>query len=225
MSTSPAHAASPVPSQATPPDAGPGLKIEEYSWGRIYRGRREAFLGAGLVREGHFPGDAGMPRWARAFDLGGRHVKIKRETSRLYSLWWSRTEAEREAAARERARLEAFDALRAHVAALPASPAAYREEVRTQLIQPLVELVFRLVRPRGGYRFTAESRAQIDGALQAVAIAVQAAEVAFDAAARERELAGIYDRHGATIPQDDAFERFLEAAIAPAPRPENDTSL
>lgn len=204
--------ASVVPTPTTLP---PGVKCKECGWGRVYNGRREALVAAGLVTDDLFPGDAGMPRTSRWFDYGGRRINVLRTSSRRFDVRWPYTQDERAAIERHHAREQAFEAVRTHVAALPASASDYRAETLIRLRCLAEETAIDLCRRRGGYRFDDAARRAIGQAFGQLACAVASAAVTFDPAARDREVAGIYDRHAARIPQDDAFERFLQTAVAP----------
>jgi len=212
MSTPPASA---VP---TPTALPPGVTCEaKHHWGNVYRGTREALVAAGLMPDGGFPGDPGMRRTMRRLEHGGRQVHVERLSPRRLEVRWTYTQDERDALARELARRQAFEAVRAHVAALPDCASGYREETMHRLRCLAEETAIDLCRRRGGYRFDDAARRAIGQAFGELARVVTGAAVTFDPAARDREVAGIYDRLASRIPQDDAFERFLQTAVAPRP--------
>lgn len=201
----------------TPTALPPGVKCEERGWGRVYNGRREALVAAGLVTDDLFPGDAGMPRTSRWFDYGGRRINVLRTSSRRFDVRWPYTQDERAAIERHRARKQAFDTVLALVAALPASASDYRAETLIRLRCLAEETAIDLCRRRGGYRFDDAARRAIGQAFGELARVVTGAAITFDPAARAREVAGIYNRFAAQIPKDDAFGRFLQTAVAPRP--------
>lgn len=195
------------------------IEVEEYCWGEIYKGSKPALVAAGLAEPRRFPGDPGNNKVMQTFYEGDRKTVVRRASKTKYHVWLECSKEEEanrlaKAKAEKARRVEAERqlglrrALKQALDALPKSKAEYMAWFERISIPALNECLGAARNGSGGYRCSAHSVSEIEGALHDVVEALRAAEITFDSRARRKLEDGVRMME---LRADPAFAAFMQS--------------
>lgn len=168
------------------------LSFQNYCWGQIIAGTREALIEAGIVPLGGFPGDPGARRHtAKSIDTQGREVSVSPRGKYLFDVRRDWTPEEKAAYHAEQARLEADKREREYAASIvrswPKAAAEFRECATKDAewgLRILESFVFRDGK-MGGWRYDEAAQLQFQILADQMRQLVQSGRVVLDQQLRE----------------------------------------
>jgi hypothetical protein len=208
------------------------LHVEEYEWGKYYRGTEAAFIASGLIKPGWFPGKPGNPKSSCHIGMLDGEIKILpyksmenrlREELTTIKLWkvgkrfaayidWPKGEKER------RSRMKEIEkAHQAKANGIACIPADHKEYVQKQVHSLTCRMsVMRTNLTRGfgysgGYYFSAELVAEFDIVADHLVQLLQEEPVHFNKGTRRREIAKIESEF---IDKNPEFSAFMATTLA-----------
>jgi hypothetical protein len=189
----------------------PGVSVQIFDWGRIFKGTRDALIGAGLAAPDWFPGEPGQFKTIGYRRPGDNSCFVSRTSKNRFELRLRFTESELQAR-RERFELDqAQQQERRELAALPASHAEYRKRVEGSFLEYMrfFELSA-LVDGNSGYRYAPEAVQAFHEGVAELLQVLRESRTLFDARQRERYISGVRAR---TAKADVALQGFLENVV------------
>jgi hypothetical protein len=211
--------------------------VEEYDWGKYYRGTEDAFVRAGLLKPEWLPGKPGNPKCSVLVGIVDGEMKVipylsisdrkRRDTSSIriskagnrFSVYIDHPQEQLERIEKEKERKRLRESVeRQHAEkkksldALPKSPAEFAAE-RSRLIRDIFGHFFNcyFCRANGGYHY---SREVIDKARDLVSDLIELAEegkVYFDKVRYQYALNDIEERYVKANPE---FSAFMASTLA-----------
>jgi len=191
------------------------VKASEHFWGRVYEGRRDALIAAGIAARGDFPGDVGNPRkrvyrTIRKVDGEEVDVWVRRNSVHRFTVRIDFTE-QQQARAEDRERAwDAANRAQRLIDSLPQDADDFRGRM-VQLVESMMESVKETLGYAGhGYFFDRSVIERFEWATNEAAKALEDGKVKFHARRRREQILGL---RGESSRADAGFKRFIAGAV------------